>query len=127
MLHHGYITLKEFQAVNNVLLEEEDEGEEKDEGEEDSIRSTTEFMIKRDKDKLRKLIEKFKTFEDSGKLEELEKLIDDEQLEFETIRDHVRVLENSDIPRLKLLKFEIILKKMAKKTVSCTVYSTKIK
>ena len=46
-------------------------------------------------------------------MEELEKLIDDEQLEYETVSDQIRVLENSDIPRHQLLKFEIILKNMA--------------
>ena len=120
MLHLGYITLQEFQSVNNVLLDkDENEGEEEEEDDKEGlIRSTTEFMIKRDKDKLKKLIEKFKTFVDSEdlseelELKELEKLIDDEQLEFETIRNHVRRLENSDIPRLKLLKFEIILKQL---------------
>ena len=117
MLYHGYITLQDFQAVNNVLLENEKDDEDEDD-KESLIRSTTEFMIKRDKDKLKKLIEKFKTFDSSDELEleleELEKLIDDEQLEFETILNHVSRLENSDIPRLKLLKFEIILKQMAK-------------
>ena len=121
MLHLGYITLQEFQSVNNVLLDKDENDEEEEEEEDDKdglIRSTTEFMIKRDKDKLKKLIEKFKTFVDSEdsseelELEELGKLIDDEQLEFETIRNHVSRLENSDIPRLKLLKFEIILKNM---------------
>ena len=47
-------------------------------------------------------------------MEELEKLIDDKYLELDTIRNHLAVLENSDIPRLKLIKFEIIMKNMAK-------------
>ena len=80
------------------------------------IRSTTEFMIKRDEDTLKKLIENFKTFEeDSKQLEELEKLIDDEQLEYETIRNHVSRLENSDIPRIW------------QKSLSCKICSAKIK
>ena len=116
MLYYGKISLKKYGIVTKVLLDikEDDKDEDKEKDDKWSlIQSTTEFMTKPDKDKLKKLIKKFKTFEDSEKLEELEKLIDDEQLEYETVSDHIRVLENSDIPRHQLLKFEIILKNMA--------------
>ena len=116
MLYYGKITLKKFRIVNKVLLDIEEDDEDEDKEKDDKwslIQSTTDFMTKPDKDKLKKLIKKFKTFEDSEKLEELEKLIDDEQLEYETVSDQIRVLENSDIPRHQLLKFEIILKNMA--------------
>ena len=116
MLYYGKISLKKYGIVTKVLLDikEDDKDEDKEKDDKWSlIQSTTEFMTKPDKDKLKKLIKKFKTFDDSEKLEELEKLIDDEQLEYETINSHIRVLENSDIPRHQLLKFEIILKNMA--------------
>ena len=60
MLHHGYITLQEFQAVNNVLLENEEDDEDEDD-KESLIRSTTEFMIKRDKDTVSRTVSSTKS------------------------------------------------------------------
>ena len=121
MLHHEFITPEEFQTVSNILFSEEEEKEEEKDDKRSLIRSTTNFVTKHDKDKLKKLIEKFKKIDDSEKLEELEKTIDDEKYYYdnekykESIVDYLRVLENTtEIPRIKLMKFKLILNNMVK-------------
>ena len=62
MLHSGEITVNDFQKISNTLFSAK-ENEVTEPNDETLIQETVEYLTKNDKDKLRKLIEKFKKLE----------------------------------------------------------------
>ena len=120
MLRFEYITPLEYQTINNILTQslpggsgiedtdpKEDEEMEIVEDIKSLIRSTTDYVIKHDKNKLKELIGKFKELNSGSSI--LEKSVNDGE-SYETILNHVRALENtSSIPRSKLQKFKTLL------------------
>ena len=136
MLRKDFITRLDYETLNNILAaqslgyglkekeedeEEEDELEEEVEGEvvnrtKSLIRSTTDYMIKHDKDELKDLIEDFrkedpKEFIQSGMENLIDRFLnhDDEEI-ITTILTTIRGFDN--IPRSKLYRIEMLLNRI---------------
>ena len=132
MLSHGYISGTDFRALNNILTqslpsdskEEEEVPPKEDEGEEEIVqdlktllKSTITYVIEHEKDELDELVEEFKEYNENVALE-LESLIekvlnDHDNFEIVDDYDEIRaILGNSSIPKLKALRFKMLLNKI---------------
>ena len=144
MLRRDCISHKDFQTLNNALAQslpgagagvekyvvhskvppmmlKNDQEEEEEEEEEDLkslIRSTTNYIIKQEKDKLNKLIKELKDPDEALKFETLREKVLNNHDNFEIVddRDEIRALldDNSSIPKSKALKFKMLLNKIQK-------------
>ena len=105
-LYRGYISPNQFEAINKIILSAQKcKIEEMDD--ETLIQATVDYFTKNDKLKLKKIIGQFKRVDNSDKVQELERAIEDDKYffdeDYDRILDYLRKLHNSDIPRSDLM------------------------